>query len=173
MVVYLRRAKRFEYIHSSNFVERNVQVKPTTKIGILNTQDSSIGEYLPSHVRAADAFLPDKSHEYYKTYIATTSLPFIAGPSGHAGILLRTATMVGHLSASQMQKYILAIIGMIVGGGMHSIHEVMMMSKQLGFSYQAGNYNVILDAMDASFANAANNLNYDSLEKNNVKAAFA
>lgn len=48
---------------------------------------------------------------------------FGAGPSGTTGTLLASAMAFGNLGGEDLKQYCLAIIGYLVGGGCHSLHE--------------------------------------------------
>ncbi|WP_348756634.1 hypothetical protein [uncultured Aquincola sp.] len=48
---------------------------------------------------------------------------FGAGPSGTTGTLLASAMTFGNLGGEDLKQYCLAIIGYLVGGGCHSLHE--------------------------------------------------
>ncbi|MGC2661608.1 MAG: hypothetical protein WA324_26940 [Bryobacteraceae bacterium] len=68
--------------------------------------------------------------EYYKDLDNRNEL-FGAGPSGTTGTLLASAMTFGKLDNEGARQYLLAIIGYLVGGGMHSLHESMTVVKFL------------------------------------------
>jgi hypothetical protein len=59
---------------------------------------------------------------YYRDLDTRNEL-FGAGPSGTTGTLLAAAMTFGDLSGEDLKQYCLAIIGYLVGGGCHSLHE--------------------------------------------------
>lgn len=97
------------------------------------------GYFTQPHFRALDCFLPD-SNSLYVQQIQNTGIPFVAGPSGHSNCLLRLALMVGDFDRELMQQYALGIAGYLIGGGMHSYHEVMIMAARLGLPYDKNDY---------------------------------
>lgn len=68
--------------------------------------------------------------EYYQDLDDRNEL-FGAGPSGTTGTLLASAMTFGKLDNEGARQYLLAIIGYLVGGGMHSLHESMTVVKFL------------------------------------------
>ncbi|MCC7005739.1 MAG: hypothetical protein IT497_03710 [Ottowia sp.] len=72
--------------------------------------------------------------------ISQRGLIFGAGPSGSTGTLLQSARLFGKVEGELLSQYVLAIVGYLVGGGMHSYHEVMSVAHLLGCPYEIGNY---------------------------------
>lgn len=72
---------------------------------------------------------------YYRDLDARNEL-FGAGPSGTTGTLLAAGWAFGSLTDELQRQYILAIIGYLVGGGMHSLHESLSVVRLLGPAYQ-------------------------------------
>lgn len=69
------------------------------------------------------------------------NLVFGAGPSGSTGTLLQAAHLFGgKLTEEQLKQYAFAIVGYLVGGGMHSYHEVMKIAALVDCPYQVGAY---------------------------------
>ena len=68
--------------------------------------------------------------EYYQDLDNRNEL-FGAGPSGTTGTLLSSAMTFGKLDNEGARQYLLAIIGYLVGGGMHSLHESMTVVRFL------------------------------------------
>jgi hypothetical protein len=68
--------------------------------------------------------------EYYQDLDARNEL-FGAGPSGTTGTLLASGMTFGKLDNEGARQYLLAIIGYLVGGGMHSLHESLTVVKRL------------------------------------------
>jgi hypothetical protein len=74
-------------------------------------------------------------------------LPFVGGPSGSAISLIRIAIAAGLLdNVEHTRQYLLAVIVYLVGGGQHSIAEVMHgLAPQLHtIKYQRGSYTQLL-----------------------------
>tara|TARA_B110000091_G_scaffold61005_1_gene67040 strand:- start:329 stop:994 length:666 start_codon:yes stop_codon:yes gene_type:complete len=67
----------------------------------------------------------DLESTYVKELICNLDIPYVAGPSGMTSILSGVLTFLGSLNNAEKQQYTLAIIAFIVGGGLHSIHEVL------------------------------------------------
>ena len=68
------------------------------------------------------------------------TLIFGAGPSGSTGTLLQAGKLFGNLDGDLLRQYVLAIVGYLVGGGMHSYHEVMVIPRMAGCPYKDGAY---------------------------------
>lgn len=81
--------------------------------------------------------------------ILQRNLIFGAGPSGSTGTLLQAAYLFGgELNQEHIKQYALAIVGYLVGGGMHSYHEVMDIVATTGCPYKTGAY---IDSLPDSF----------------------
>ncbi len=52
----------------------------------------------------------------------------------------------------KLPKYTLAIVGYLVGGGMHSYHETMVIAAKAGVPYNPGAF---IEALPASFTSSA------------------
>jgi hypothetical protein len=66
---------------------------------------------------------------------------FGAGISGTTGTLLQAARAFGGITNGELLKqYVLAIVGYLVGGGMHSYHESMSIAQRVGVPYNPGAY---------------------------------
>ena len=72
--------------------------------------------------------------------IQQRNLIFGAGPSGSTGTLLQAGKLFGNLDGELLQQYVLAIVAYLVGGGMHSYHEVMVIARMAGCPYKDGAY---------------------------------
>jgi hypothetical protein len=71
-------------------------------------------------------------------------MPVVSGPSGHAGSALLLAMLAGNFDQQELLQYVAANTGELVGGGLHSIHEIGVVAAQVGLPYQSGNYISIL-----------------------------
>jgi hypothetical protein len=82
------------------------------------------------------------SDRYYRN-LDTRNLLFVGGPSGTTGTLLASAMSIGGLlqtEVEQMKQYALAIVGYLVGGGMHAYDEEMFVAQKRGVPYEPGAY---------------------------------
>lgn len=91
----------------------------------------------------------DLDSEYTQALIRC-GIPYVAGPSGMTSLLSASMLFMGQFkSLEEHHHYILAIMSFIVGGGLHSIHEVLtVFHERLGllnfykdYGSHAGNYN--------------------------------
>lgn len=74
-----------------------------------------------------------QANDYYDD-LDTRNLLFGAGISGTTGTLFQAAEAFGQLQTTELKKqYCAAILGYLVGGGMHSYHEVMAVAEKLEF----------------------------------------
>ena len=85
--------------------------------------------------------------------ILQRNLIFGAGPSGSTGTLLQAAYLFGgELNQEHVKQYALAIVGYLVGGGMHSFHEVMEIAATTNqCPYKTGAYT---DSLPKSFTDS-------------------
>lgn len=91
--------------------------------------------------RGADKWMPTTEKAPQATIdIQQRNLIFGAGPSGSTGTLLQAAMLFGNLDDQLLRQYVLAVVGYLVGGGMHSYHEVMVIARMAGCPYKDGAY---------------------------------
>lgn len=126
------------------------QVKATQTAGIAPAGTRST-QQMPnvaqSRTRGVDMFARDphrtrqqNADEYYDD-ADLRNLLFGAGISGTTGTLLQAAHAFGGIAAGELLKqYVLAIVGYLVGGGMHSYHESMSIARRVGVPYTPGAY---------------------------------
>jgi hypothetical protein len=112
-----------------------------------------------SRNRGVDMFVRDvhrKRHDEADAYyddLDTRNLLFGAGISGTTGSLLQAGIAFGGLAPGEMLKqYTLAIVGYLVGGGMHSYHESMVIAQKAGVPYSPGAF---IDSLPSSFTTSA------------------
>lgn len=119
---------------------------PCETVGLLppgSVADQSVK--VQARHRAIDMFERDETrmshpeaNDYYDD-LDTRNLLFGAGISGTTGTLLQSAEAFGQLHTLELKKqYCAAIAGYLVGGGMHSYHEVMAVAEKVGVPYQSG-----------------------------------
>lgn len=119
---------------------------PTTAKGLLPPSD---GDTYQRRERGADKWMPTTSNVPHSTIdIQQRNLVFGAGPSGSTGTLLQAGKLFGNLDDEGLKQYVFAVVGYLVGGGMHSYHEVMSIARLAGCPYENGKY---LAALPASF----------------------
>ncbi len=105
--------------------------------------------------RGVDQFTRDlnrqqhkQANDYYDD-LDTRTLLFGAGISGTTGTLLQAARAFGGIRGGEMAKqYTFAIIGYLVGVGMHSYHESMVIAQKTGVPYRPGAF---IDSLPATF----------------------
>lgn len=91
---------------------------------------------------------PDRLGDAYFEDLDARNLLFGASISGTTGTLLQAAVAFGKLSGDDLKQYLFAIIGYLVGGGMHSYHESMEVARRIGIPYDPGKYD---NSLPASF----------------------
>jgi len=120
----------------------------TTLGGIATaSQSGQVGTVGIARGRGVDMFQRDlqrtrepEADEYYDD-LDVRNLLFGAGISGTTGSLLQAAFAFGGvLRGEQLKQYVLAIVGYLVGGGMHSYHESMAVARKAGLAYTPGAY---------------------------------
>jgi len=100
-----------------------------------------------SRTRGVDMFARDpqrtrhpRGDDYYDD-ADLRNLLFGAGISGTTGTLLQACRAFGGIVGGDLLKqYVLAIVGYLVGGGMHSYHESMSIAQRVGVPYNPGAY---------------------------------
>ena len=128
------------------------RVAPTPVPGILQEGDQLDVGSLQSRCRGVDSYhrtlfpsmqdsVPDTARpgmsgvEYFRDLDTRNEL-FGAGPSGTTGTLLAASWAFSGLAGEEQREYMLAIIGYLIGGGMHSLHESLSIMRLLGGSFQ-------------------------------------
>ncbi|WP_418317050.1 hypothetical protein [Piscinibacter sakaiensis] len=118
------------------------RAQPTKVGGITNTR---LGNVAIARTRGVDSYQRDlhrtrqpQADDYYDDLDARNLL-FGAGISGTTGTLLAAAfAFAGVMRGEPLKEYVLAIIGYLVGGGMHSYHESMAVAQKAGLPYTPG-----------------------------------
>jgi hypothetical protein len=121
----------------------------TTLGGIVRKDQTGVGDVDIDRNRGVDMYQRDtnRKRDYaasdnYYSDLDCRNLLFGAGISGTTGTLLQAAfAFTGELLKGELLKqYVLAVIGYLVGGGMHSYHESMAVAEKAGVPYQPGRY---------------------------------
>lgn len=74
---------------------------------------------------------PNVNSAYVASLVAH-DIPYVAGPSGMTAILMGALALLGNFTTPQEKNYyILSVLAFIVGGGLHSIHEVLSVPNVL------------------------------------------
>ena len=121
--------------------------QPTNDGGIVTGGPGGVGTTHQPRNRGVDMFGRDhhrmrepEADDYYDD-LDRRNLLFGAGISGTTGTLLQSAfAFGGRLAGEQLKQYVLAIIGYLVGGGMHSYHESLSVARKAGLPYTPGVY---------------------------------
>ena len=142
----------------------NVTPKPgaTTVGGIVkNSQANQIGTVAIDRNRGVDMFSRDNNRtrhppaDAYYDEVDIRNLLFGAGISGTTGTLMQAALAFApaqiRMGTELLKQYVLAIIGYLVGGGMHSYHETMAVAQKAQIPYVPGKY---AESLPDSFRNS-------------------
>lgn len=123
-----------------------------------NKHANLVGSFEQPRNRGVDMFERDvnrTSHPEANNFfddIDSRNLLFGAGISGTTGTLLQAAEAFGPLTEAEDKKqYMMAIVGYLVGGGMHSYHECMTIGEKVGIPYNPGSY---VESLPESFTNS-------------------
>jgi hypothetical protein len=81
--------------------------------------------------RGIDAFTMDEARDFCQRARLVLNMPLAAGVSGSTAELIGVATTLG-LSRPDQQKYAIAVIAYIAGGGNHSYHEIAVVLSAAG-----------------------------------------
>lgn len=128
----------------------------TTNIGgVVDVGGQNVGAVHQSRIRGVDSSQRDTARrrdsdgDAYYDQADTLNLLFGAGISGTTGTLLQSGIAFGGLAVGEeLKQYTMAIIGYLVGGGMHSYHETMAVASRVGVPYTPGTY---LSSLPTSF----------------------
>jgi len=128
---------------------------PTTRGGISSGSNPIGGVVKQSRTRGVDSFKRDLKRtrdagaDSYYDDVDARNLLFGAGISGTTGTLLQAGIAFGKLSDEEdLKQYTLAIVGYLIGGGMHSYHETMAVAAKVNVPYNPGAYEI---SMPTSF----------------------
>jgi hypothetical protein len=131
------------------------QVKPSNTPGIVESGHKGLGRIDQDRNRGVDMFQRDHGRtrtpnaDAYYDDVDARNLLFGAGISGTTGTLLQAARAFGGITGGDtLKQYVMAIVGYLVGGGMHSYHETMAIAQRVGVPYQPGGY---LKSLPSSF----------------------
>ncbi|MCG7497823.1 hypothetical protein MHO82_13210 [Vibrio sp. Of7-15] len=131
--------------------------------GIMSASSQNVVDAVSqSRNRGVDMFERDPNREAHATAddfyddADVRNLLFGAGISGTTGTLLQAACAFGglHTWSSELAKqYMLAVVGYLIGGGMHSFHESMVIAQKAGIvNYNPGSY---VEVLPTSFLHSA------------------
>jgi hypothetical protein len=156
----LRPARPGEILDPTARGRTNVSgAQPTTQAGIAGPEHAGSFPVIQSHNRGMDLYRRAEPHHtaqvpipatarreisgvsYYRDLDARNEL-FGAGPSGTTGTLLAAGFAFGDLNGEMLKQYYFGIIGYLIGGGMHSLHESLTVAKllgpEMGMQYNSG-----------------------------------
>jgi hypothetical protein len=116
----------------------------------LKRLDLTLGQLQATEERArgVDRYVPDfaSMSPVFKRSVEESHTGFGAGPSGTTGTLLQSAETFTKLEGEELRRYVFACIAYLVGGGMHTCHEVFTTASLLGLPYDEGKYRRSLPA---------------------------
>jgi hypothetical protein len=114
---------------------------PTTAPGLLSEEEDHGIKPYQKRERGSDKWMATTEKVPQSAIdIKQRNLIFGAGPSGSTGTLLQAGKLFGNLDGDLLRQYVWAIVGYLVGGGMHSYHEVMVIARMVGCPYKDGAY---------------------------------
>ena len=111
------------------------------KHGFIQSRKRGVDKYFRiSPKPAPEKVDPLKSANRYYQDLDHYNELFGAGPSGTTGTLLAAAFTFGYFSVGdeEFKQYMFAIIGYLVGGGMHSLNESLAVLRLLKLEYNIG-----------------------------------
>ncbi|MGQ3888967.1 hypothetical protein ACQUW5_08045 [Legionella sp. CNM-1927-20] len=101
----------------------------TQQLGLLLQNQEQFAVGLPTHSSSWAADCKSQPADYSSPYVLDlieNDAVYVAGPSGMASLLLAQMEMLANFENEELKKnYLSAIVAYIVGGGFHSIHEVV------------------------------------------------
>jgi hypothetical protein len=115
----------------------------TSKTGITDQSECENLYETELHENVLGVFIPVGDSVWIQE-LNQFNLPFIAGPSGHTGSAMLLALLMGNFNEEELKQYVTATIGILTGGGYHSIHEIMSVASKVGITYVSGKYHHFL-----------------------------
>jgi hypothetical protein len=112
-----------------------------------------------ARARGVDRYTPDldSMSPVFKESMQNSNTGFGAGPSGTTGTLLQSAKTFTELEGEELKIYIFACVAYLVGGGMHTCHEVFTTGRLLGLPYTDGAYS---DTLPSAFKSKQEYVNW-------------
>lgn len=92
-----------------------------------------------ARIRGMERYEAAEGSEFIKE-VRKHNLIFAAGQSGTTSTLFQAAKFFGQLAGEDLKTYLMAAVGYLVGGGMHSCHEMFKTATLVGIPYDAGGY---------------------------------
>jgi hypothetical protein len=89
--------------------------------------------------RGIDAFTMDEGKAFCQRARLQLNMPLAAGVSGSTAELMNVAMTLG-LNGSRLQRYAVAVLAYIGGGGNHSYHEIAVVLAAAGLKINPDNY---------------------------------
>lgn len=139
--------KEFDGPHRGRLVPKPGSEKITTDVGIvtnpvldkrLQKESKDLPFYGMTHEPARGRFERDEKSSFFRD-IDQKDIPFVAGASSHSSSYMQ-CTALCDLSKDELQEYALACFAFLTSGGNHSFHEVMVVAKKVGVTYEVDNY---------------------------------
>lgn len=142
------------------------RARPTTLGGTATPGTQGLDGTAQARIRGVDSFVRDmhrtsdvQANAYYDD-VDIRNLLFGAGISGTTGTLLQAAAAFGKISTGEeLKQYVFAIVGYLVGGGMHSAHESLAVAQKLGLPYEPGAF---VPSLPASFVQSSHFLEWSA-----------
>lgn len=94
-----------------------------------------------ARIRGMERFEAAEASEFIKE-VRKYNLMFAAGQSGTTSTLFQSAKFFGQLAGEDLKSYLMAAVGYLVGGGMHSCHEMFKTAELVGIRYAVGGYDM-------------------------------
>lgn len=98
---------------------------------------------LESHIQGRSRFVTDATQmeQSFRAILAENNIPFSASASGTTSTLFMSAKMFANLNhIEELKEYLLACVAYLVGGGMHTCHEVFWTGSLIKIPYTIGKY---------------------------------
>jgi hypothetical protein len=134
--------------------KEKTEYKPTSVPGNLSSEVAVGMPTVQAHNRGVDMYSriapsappedstvrPEASGNVYFEQLDLRNELFGAGPSGTTGTALAAAFAFGNFGSEgeDFKQYLFALIGYLIGGGNHSLHESLSVLRLIGLEYNAG-----------------------------------
>jgi len=118
--------------------------------------------------RGLDSFTMDEGKDFCQRARLQLNLPLAAGVSGSTAELINVAMTMG-LSGPDLQKYAVAVLAYIGGGGNHSYHEIAIVLKAAGLPIDPDSYHGVEPLIGTDLFNELKARHPDAFHENTAK----
>ncbi|HEY0190596.1 MAG TPA: hypothetical protein VGC42_05695, partial [Kofleriaceae bacterium] len=118
--------------------------------------------------RGLDVFTMDEARDFCQRARLKINMPLAAGVSGSTAELINVAMTMG-LAGPELQKYAVAVLAYVGGGGNHSYHEMAVVLAAAGLGVDPDTYHGLEPLIGADLLNELKAKHPDAFHENTAK----